>query len=55
MQALSRLPVVRHVRYYWLCWCVRRHARAWAQAGIGLGHPHPADLERLHEVWRGRA
>lgn len=52
---LKRLPLIRHLRYFWL----RREVHAWAQMcariGLGLGHPNPTDLDHLDAVWRGRA
>ena len=50
---MKRWPVIRHVRYFWLAWQVSRWARAWGQAGIGLGVPNQADVAHLEAIWRG--
>lgn len=52
---MKKLPIIRHIRYFWLSWRVHQWARAWGQAGIGLGEPHPSDLEHLDAIWRGEA
>lgn len=52
---MKRWPVIRHVRYFWYRRQVHRWARAWAQLGIGLGHPNQSDLDHLAAIWRGKA
>jgi hypothetical protein len=50
---MSRWPIIRHIRWLYLDWQVRRWARMWAQHGIGLGHVNPSDRAYLDAVWRG--
>lgn len=50
---MKRWPVVRHIRYYYLNYQVRRAAYRWARVGIGLGFPNESDLKYLCKVWRG--
>lgn len=52
---MKRWPVIRHIRFWYLSWRVHRHAAAWAQCGIGVGGPNPADLDHLAAIWYGKA
>lgn len=50
---MTRLPLIRHVRYLWLRW----HFRRW---WFSLGRyywltPHPKDAQYLAQVWKGEA
>jgi len=52
MNTLKRLPIIRHLRWYW-------HARKFYRWWYGLGwhlwvFPNPADLEFLDDVWKGK-
>jgi hypothetical protein len=50
---MKRWPVIRHIRWLWLAWRVRRWAREWGNIGIGLGYPTEHDLRVLDAIWRG--
>lgn len=50
---IKKLPIIRHVRYFWYSWRVRVHAMQWASIGVGLGIPNKSDLEHLDDIWRG--
>lgn len=52
---LSRLPLIRHIRYFWFKRKVYQWAATWGDYGVGLGYPHELDLERLDAIWRGEA
>lgn len=52
---MKRWPIIRHVRYYWLAFRVHMWAMKWASMGIGLGWPNQYDLDRLQEIWEGKA
>lgn len=52
---MKRLPIIRHIRYWWASYRVHRWAWSWGQAGIGMGFPNPSDLEHLDRIWRGEA
>lgn len=50
---LCRLPIIRHIRYYYYSFCIMKWARFWAKHGIGLGYPHPQDQKFLEDIWNG--
>jgi hypothetical protein len=50
---MKRLPIIRHIRYWWLRYQVYRWAWHWGQIGIGMGYPNEADLRQLERIWRG--
>lgn len=50
---MKKLPIIRHLRYFYLRWRVRQHAVQWAAIGIGLGIPNKHDLDYLDAIWRG--
>ena len=52
---MKRLPIIRHIRYWWLRRQVYEWATMWYLHGIGLGVPNQADLEHLERIWRGEA
>ena len=52
---MKRLPVIRHIRYYWNAVRLALFVSAMAQLGLGLGHPNPADVEHLRRIWEGKA
>lgn len=52
---MKRWPIIRHVRYYWLTFRVHMWAMKWGSVGIGLGWPNQYDLDRLEEIWKGKA
>lgn len=43
---MSRWPVIRHIRYLWLSWQLRR---------IAGRLPSAEELALLEDVWEGRA
>ena len=51
---LKRLPVIRHIRFFYLDYMAHRWARIWGECGIGLGQPNPSDLAYLKAVWEGK-
>jgi len=50
---MKKLPIIRHLRYFYLRWRVQQHAAQWASIGIGLGIPNKHDLDYLDAIWRG--
>ena len=50
---MKRLPVIRHIRYFWGMWRVRTWAALWADVGVGLGVPNESDQRALDAIWRG--
>jgi len=52
---MKRLPIIRHIRFWWLRYRVYSHAYELGRIGVGLGQPHQADLEHLERIWRGEA
>lgn len=49
----KRLPIIRHVRYFYLLWCLDR----WWN-NVGRHHwllVNDADIEYLNWVWNGKA
>ena len=55
MTWLKRLPVIRHIRYFWFIWRVHVHAARWASVGIGLGIPNQSDVDWLDRIWKGQS
>lgn len=53
MHRIKRLPVIRHIRYWYLKRQVYKFAYSMYRCGIGLGHPNPSDLEVLEKIWKG--
>ena len=50
---ISRLPLIRHVRYYYLAF---QYWRWWDRFGRFFGAvPNEADMMYLHKVWKGEA
>jgi len=49
---MKRWPVIRHVRYYYLRFCVNRHYANWQQFGYLPVHAEH-DYAVLERVWRG--
>ena len=52
---MKRWPIIRHIRCLYHAYWVFRWAKQCRQVGLGLGDPHPADLEHLDAIWEGRA
>lgn len=50
---MKRLWGIRHLRWLVWNWLMREHARFQAELGIGLGHPHPLDIEWVNAIRRG--
>lgn len=48
-----RLPIIRHVRWFWNAWQVERWAEAWGSVGIGVGGSNPYDRWVLYAIYRG--
>lgn len=49
---MSRLPLIRHVRYFWHLWRVNRHYEMWASLGQ-LPVNRSMDEAALDAIWRG--
>lgn len=51
---MKRLPIIRHIRYYWHLFRVTKYYAPWDIAGL---HPHFTDYDRiqLDRIWRGEA
>lgn len=52
---MLKLPIIRHIRYFWLSWRVHRQATQYGEWGIGLGVPNQSDLNHLKRIWSGKA
>lgn len=50
---MRRLPIIRHVRYFWHKYQVLRHYDAWASLGMHAGNMK-YDIAVLDEIWAGR-
>jgi len=50
---MKRLPIIRHIRYFYLSWKLWVYIAWCQQVGIGL-HPHESDLQYLQDVWDGK-
>lgn len=46
------LPIIRHIRYFYLRYQVNRHYDMWASVGMLPVHAH-RDYEVLDQIWRG--
>jgi hypothetical protein len=49
---MKKLPIIRHVRYFWLLYQVNRHYQMWAKFGM-LPVYAESDYATLDRVWRG--
>jgi hypothetical protein len=52
MNTLKRLPIIRHLRWYW-------HTQKFLRWWYGIGSyfwicPNPADLDFLDDIWKGK-
>lgn len=50
---MKRLPIIRHIRYFWHVYHFNRHMDMWSHFGYFI--PQQADLDRLDAIWRGEA
>jgi hypothetical protein len=49
---MKRLPIIRHLRYFYLRYRVNQHYDMWAEVGMLPVHAH-RDYEVLNQIWRG--
>lgn len=49
---MKQLPIIRHVRYYYLLWQVNRHYDHWRSVGY-LPVNASSDYAVLDAIWRG--
>jgi hypothetical protein len=50
---MKQLPIIRHVRWFWLSWRVHRFAAMCGEIGLGMGYANPSDIQYLDAIWRG--
>lgn len=46
-----RAPIIRHIRWAWYAWQVRRHYAFWAS--FGYYETNDFDRQQLAKIWRG--
>ena len=51
---MSRWPIIRHIRYYYLLYQVNRHYEMWRSLGALPVNAHH-DYAALDRIWRGEA
>lgn len=51
---LKRLPIIRHVRYFWHAFWFSRFLRQCQRSGLGW-FPQESDVQHLQDIWDGRA
>lgn len=49
---MTRLPIIRHVRYFWLRWRVNQHYAFYRSLGM-LPVNADSDYAVLDAIWRG--
>lgn len=49
---MRRLPVIRHLRYFYLLWHINRHYDFWYRLGYFPVHAE-RDYAVLDQIWRG--
>jgi len=49
---MKRLPIIRHIRYYYLMFRVNQHYAMWAELGM-LPVNAQSDYDYLDAIWRG--
>lgn len=52
---LKRLPLIRHVRYFYWRKQIWDAAERWNGVRIGMGVPDYGDLVYLSRIWNGKA
>lgn len=50
---MKRLPIIRHIRYFWLKYQMLRWYAMWAELGMHAGNMKH-DQRVLDEIWAGR-
>lgn len=50
---MKRWPVIRHIRWLYLSWCVQRWTQRWAELVGCFPIPNENDLRYLDAVWKG--
>ena len=51
---MKLFPIIRHVRYFYLRFCVNQHYAMWASLGMLPARAHH-DYAVLDQIWRGEA
>lgn len=49
---MKRLPIIRHIRWLYYTWQVRRHYAMWASMGA-MPWNYSEDKKALDAIWRG--
>jgi hypothetical protein len=49
---MKRLPIIRHIRYFYLRYRVNQHYDFWGSVGMLPVHAH-RDYAVLDQIWRG--
>jgi len=49
-----RLPLIRHIRYFWNAYWLSRWVAYYQQLGLGF-FAQESDLQFLQDVWDGKA
>lgn len=48
---MKKLPILRHIRFFYWNFIVHLVAFQWYLHGIGMGVPNHSDLEYLNKIW----
>lgn len=48
---MKRWPIIRHARYYWHLYHMRRWWALWSHFGY---FPNAADIRFLDDIWTGK-
>lgn len=51
---MKRLPIIRHIRFFYHAYMLDRHLRAYRSMGLGYG-VQQSDLDTLDKIWKGEA
>jgi len=49
---MRRLPIIRHLRYFWHSYRLAKWTVFWQRIGYA---PNEADFRRLRDIWEGKA
>ena len=48
-----RLPIIRHIRYFYHCYRLNQWVESCARMGLGMGYANESDIATLDAIWRG--
>lgn len=51
---MKRLPIIRHVRYFWYSFWLSCWVAYYQRVGLGF-FAQPSDLKFIQDVWEGKA